>query len=481
VLVPQIVRARHHEDGGELYINRIITWGFLLFIAVTLIATLAAPALVSLYAQQSSPGGRGFTPEALALATAFAYWCLPQIFFYALHSLLSEVLNAREVYGPFTWAPVLNNVVAIAGLAAFMVLFGRANANHLTAGWTPGHIATLAGTATLGVAAQAFVLFLFWKRAGLRFRPEFGWRGAGLAPIGRASVWLFGVILVTQAAGIVQSRVATLGSADGASVAALQNSWLIFILPHSVVAVSIATVYFTRMSGHAGRGDLAAVRDDLSSSLRGIGLIMVFAAVALAVVAYPFARFFETRFSHVAAMGNVILAYLPCLVLFSMLFVIQRVFYSLDDFRTPFLMQCAQSAIFIVGSLACTLLPAQWIGVGLAAVTSIAISTQAVIAIAIVRRRIGSAGWMLVLTRHLQYLALALVAGACGIVVLLTLGGLSADGFAQAGKAQAIASIVAVGAVMALVYGGLLLLLRNPELASVVRVVRGRFRFRRPE
>ena len=35
-----------------------------------------------------------------------------------------------------------------------------------------------------------------------------------------------------------------------------------------------------------------------------------------------------------------ILAYLPGLVLYSALFVIQRVFYALDDTRTAFVMQC---------------------------------------------------------------------------------------------------------------------------------------------
>ena len=62
VLVPQIVRAGLHADGGQLFINRIITFGVVIFLAVTLVATLAAPALISLYAQQSIDGGRGFSP-----------------------------------------------------------------------------------------------------------------------------------------------------------------------------------------------------------------------------------------------------------------------------------------------------------------------------------------------------------------------------------------------------------------------------------
>ncbi len=474
VLVPQVVKASRGPDGGTKYINKIVTLGVIVFAAVTVVATLLAPALVDLYSASSSNGG-GFTPQAYSLAYAFAYLCLPQIFFYALYSLLSEVLNARNVFGPFTWAPVVNNIVAIAGLVVFMSLFGVAQQNSDVDAWSGNGILLLAGTATLGVAAQAIVLFLFWRRAGLRFRPDFRWRGVGLSATGKAAGWLFGMILVTQLAGIVQSKVAALASGDAASVSTLQNSWLIFMLPHSVVAVSIATAYFTRMSGHASSGDLGAVRSDISSSLRGIGLLIVFSAVALAVVAYPFARFFETEYSKVLAMGNVILAFLPGLILFSALFVVQRVFYALGDTRTPFIMQCIQSVIFVGGALACTLLPNEWIAVGIALVTTIAGGTQAIIALILVRSRLGGTGGLLVVKRYLQYLGLSLVSGAIGAAVLALLGGFSEFGYAQSGKLEAILAIAVTGTVMAGCYLGLLALARNPELAAVARPIRARF------
>ena len=477
VLVPQIVKAAAHDDGGQRYINRVVTLGIVIFAVVTVIATLAAPVLIRIYAQSSSESGRGFSPDAIALATTFAYWCLPQIFFYALYSLLSEVLNARKIFGPFTWAPVLNNIVAIGGLIVFMLLFGASDQNQTVASWDGPKIALLGATTTMGVAAQALVLFLFWKRAGLKYRPDFRWRGVGLGATGRAAGWLFGMILITQLAGIVQSRVTSIASGDDASLLALQNAWLIFMLPHSVIAVSIATAYFTRMSGHASAGNLAGMRDDLSASLRNIGLLIVFAAVALSVVAYPFARVFtDSGFDDVRGMGNVILAFMPGLILFSMLFVLQRVFYALGDTRTPFFMQCVQSGLFVIGALLCILLPTNLIAVGIAAVTSIAGSAQAVVAIVLVRRRLHGIDGKLVFRRHVEYLFFALVAGAAGYLVLLAVGGFSADGFAQSGKLPAIIAIVVSGAVMAAVYFGLLLVFRNPEVHSVSGTLTARFR-----
>lgn len=476
VLVPQIVRAASHDDGGERFINRVVTLGIVIFAVVTIIATLLAPVLVRVYASGSTTG-RGFTPEGFSLATAFAYWCLPQIFFYALYSLLSEVLNARKVFGPFTWAPVVNNVVSVAGLVLFMVLFGAAKQNQQVADWDSSKVVLLGAATTLAVAAQAVILFAFWKRAGLTFRLDFHWRGVGLGATGRAASWLFGMILITQLAGIVQTRVVSMASGHGPSVLALQNSWLIFMLPHSVIAVSIATAYFTRMSGHAQSGQLVGMRDDLSASLRSIGLLIVFAAVALSVVAYPFARFFtDTGFTDVRGMGNVILAFLPGLILFSTLFVLQRVFFALGDTRTPFLLQCVQSGLFVVGAILCMTLPSEWIGVGVAAVTSLAGSMQAVVAVVLVRRRLGGIDGRRIIMRHLQYLGLSLVSGAIGLALVVLLGGLDAGGFAQSGKVAAIVTIAVSGGTMAVIYLGLLALFRNPELAAVTGTLIARFR-----
>lgn len=477
VLVPQIVRAAAHHDGGGQFINRVVTLGMVVFGVVTIIATLAAPALVNLYAQQST-SGRGFTPEALALATAFAYWCLPQIFFYALYSLLSEVLNARRIFGPFTWAPVLNNVVSIAGLVAFLIAFGGKAQNGDVAVWDGPRIVLLGGVSTLAVAAQAVVLFLFWRRAGLRFRPDFHWRGVGLAGIGKSAGWLFGMVLVTQIAGVVQTRVVSTASGGNPSVFALQNAWLIFMLPFSVIAVSIVTAYFTRMSGHAHSGDRAAVRSDVSESLRSIGLLIVFATVALCVVAYPFSRAFTTGFTEAQGLGTVLLAYLPGLILYTILFVLQRVFYSYGDTRTPFLVQCGQSTLFIVGAIACGGLPNEWIAVGIAAVSSITFGLQAIVTIVLVIRKLDGMDGRLVLLRHLQYLGLSLISGAFGFALLLAFGGLSADGFAQSGRFPALLSIASIGVIMAIVYFGLLRVFRNPELSAVTGVIRARLRRR---
>ena len=467
VLVPHIVKAGLDKDGGQSFINKIVTLGFLIFLAVAVLATLLAPALVALYAQSGGDGGRGFSPEEIALAVAFAYWCLPQILFYALYSLLSEVLNARKVFGPFTWAPALNNVVAMTGLVAFGLLFpGADTANAMV--WTPSMVAVLAGSATAGVAAQAFILFLFWRRAGLSFRADFRWRGVGLGNTGRAVSWMFGMILVAQIAGVVQANVASLAAGgDAPSLAILRFSWLIFMLPHSVVAVSLATAYFTRMSTHARDGNRAAVRGDFLESVSRIGFFMVLASVGLIVVSLPFARQFGGEPESIRAMGIVIASYALGLLAFSVLFVVQRVFYALEDTRTPFFLQVLQATLFISLALGVSTLPVTQIAVGLALSASIAGSVQTLVAIVVLRRKLGGLSLRPLVFSLSQFLLAALPSSGAGFALLTAFGGADGAGYLTESALWSALVMAVITLTMVVVYGGTLLLLGNSDARAV--------------
>ncbi len=467
VLVPQIVRAGLHADGGQLFINRLVTLGVVAFLGVAIVATLAAPLLVGLYAQI----GMGLSSREFALATTFAYWCLPQILFYAVYSLLGEVLNARKIFGPFTWAPVINNVVAIGGLLVFALVFGVAPGHNDAASWTPEMIALIAGTATLGVASQAIILLVFWKRTGLTYRPDFRWRGVGLGRTGKAAAWVFGMILINQLAGVVETNVALTAGQENPSVAVLRFAWLIFMLPHSIVTVSIGTAYFTKMSGHARDGEIASVRDDVARSLRSILLVIVFAAGGLGVLAYPFSALFagtngspQQSFADVLGMGNVVIAYLVGLIPFTVLFIMQRTFYAIEDTRTPFLVQAIQAVVFVAGALLVVAhLPGEWIAVGIALITTLAGSVQALVSFVLLRKQIGGVGARGVLPAFGQYLLAVLPAAAVGFALLVVFGGLHAGGFAVASKGGAAASMLIIGAAMAVVYAAILVLVRNRE------------------
>ena len=477
VLVPQLVKARMMADGGKGYIDRFVTLAITVFFAVTLIFTILAPVLVRLYTS-------GWTESQLALATAFAYWCLPQLFFYGMYSVFGEVLNSRSAFGPFMWAPVLNNVVALVGLVAFILLFGAdPTGNRMVEDWGADRIALLAGSATLGVAAQALILLVSWKRIGVSFRLNFQFRGFGLGPALKAASWSLAMVLVSQIGGLVQTAVASTAAAARtetnavASVAAAAIAWLIFMLPHSVVTVSVATAYFTRMAKHSTNGRIPEFKNDLTTGLKVIGLVSVISTAVLIVLSYPVARVFVGEYPGTVALGNVIAAYMIGLVPFSFVYMMQRAFFALEDTRTPFVFTSIQITIHIIGALLLgAFAPKEWLVVFIALLTAFSVIIQGLIAYRLLRTRIGGlAGFGIGKSLGLNILAM-IPAAAVGTLIIWMLGGIGEGAFAVDKVLTAITTSAIVATAMVVSYLAMLWILRVPELREVFTQLKTRFR-----
>ena len=478
VLVPQIVRAKVHKDGGKGYIDGLLTVIITTFALITVLATLLAPVLVRMYTS-------GWDDATLALATAFAYWCLPQLFFYGLYSILGEVLNARSSFGPFMWAPVINNLVAIAGLGVFVSMFGPNGSQHI---WTELQVTVLAGTATLGVASQALILFFFWKRIGLRFTFNFKWKGLGLRPALKAASWTLGMLVITQIGGLIQTSLTSTTLAarssiagDGwesgqsfASVAVAGTAWLIFMIPHSVGTVSIATAYFTRMSEHAHAKKFDLLKMDVVKALRSILALSAIASVLMIALCYPIANVFAQDFKSAGALGNVLAAMMLGLVPFSVNFMLQRVFYALEDTKSPFVFTTIQIVVFVIGAFICAAtVPAIGLVAAMALVMSISFAVQALIAYSLLTKRIGKLTDGRLVRYGLQVVGAAVLAGLIGGGIPLAIGGLTLVSFALAGTLQSLLVCVVVTAISAGIYVATLWLAKNEEVRSALSSLKG--------
>ena len=476
VLVPQLVRARSQADGGKGYVDRFVTLAITVFFIVTVVFTMAAPLLVQLYTS-------GWDKDQLALATAFAYWCLPQLFFYGLYSILGEVLNSRSEFGPFMWAPVLNNVVSIAGLVAFILIFGSdPGGERAVSLWGADQISLLAGSATLGVAAQALILFASWKKIGLSLNLNFKFRGFGLRPALKAASWSLAMVLVTQIGGLVQTAVASTavaGRNEGlavASVAAAAIAWLIFMLPHSVVTVSIATAYFTRMSQHAANDKLDEFVKDLTTGLRVIALVSVISTATLMMLAYSIARVFVGEYPATLALGNVIVALMVGLVPFSVVYMIQRAFFALEDTKSPFIFTTIQIAIHITGSLTLgALVEKQWLVVSISILTACSILVQGLVGYLMLRKRIGGMGEASFMRSLAGFVLAAIPAVAVGYGLMSWLGGIAYGSFTLNSVLTAVITSALVGGAMVVCYLATLWIFRVSELRELQKQLKVRF------
>ncbi len=462
VLVPQITRASRHEDGGQAFLDRLLTVALVALAAVTVLVVALAP-LVPVVLNDGS-----WDASTRALAVAFAFWCLPQVFFYGLYTVLGQVLNARGRFGAYMWAPVLNNVVAIGGVIAMYVWIGgydRVSNPHPPSTWTTGQIALLGGTATLGVVLQALVLLAPLRSIGFRYRPRFGWRGVGLGSAGRVAGWTFAAALVGQLAFVVTTRSVTGASTDGGpGQGAYGNAYLLFVLPHSLVTVSLVTALFTRMSRSAADGDAPAVRRDLSLGLRLTGVATVLATAGLLALGPDLTStlFAANSLAESRAIGYAAMAMSLGLVAFSAQYLFQRAFYAYSDARTPFLVQLPVAAVIAAGSwLSARALSPQHIVVGIGLGMATAYTVGAVLSAVLLRRRLGGLDGAHVLRTYVRLLLAGTGAGLVGWGVSLGSHTL------LAGRPASVLALVVGGAAATIVFAGLCRRLHVREMDEV--------------
>jgi len=341
VFIPQLVRhIKDDADEGAAYADRLLTVVTLWLISVTGIAMAFAPQLVSIYATSD------YTPEHAALATAFARWCLPQIVFYGLFTMWSQVLNARGHFAMPMFAPIVNNLVSIATFIAFMRITTQAEVTG--AQLTSTQIAVLGAGTTLGVVAQALSLVPVLLRAGYRYRPRFDLRGNGLGHAGTLALWTLGLVIVNQLSYVVVTRLATSANtlavaadATAAGLTTYQKAHLVFMLPHSVITVSLVTALLPQLSRTAHIGDLRRVGASVASAIRMISSLIVPVASVLLVLAPTFTTLMfgfgaATRDSAVLT-GHVVQVFALGLLPFTLVYLLFRGWYALEDTRSPFM------------------------------------------------------------------------------------------------------------------------------------------------
>lgn len=350
VLVPQLVRAMKNDaDGGDAYASRIITLSAIFLAVVTVVLILIAPLLVRVYLDQ-----RYFDPDRAAhldSAIAFTRYCLPQVFFYGMFVLVGQVLNARQKFGPMMWAPIANNLIAIAVLSLYLVVWGGPDAVEQVGPYTDGQEMLLGLGSTLGIVVQFLILLPYLRRAGFRYHPRFDFRGTGLGHTLRLGVWTVLFVVVNQIAYLVVTRLASGGTVEGGGTGntVYSSSFLIMMVPHAIVTVSLTTAILPMLSGYASDARLADMGRTLGSTLRTALVVVLPFATLVPIVSEDIAGvLFEAGAGDPGAFAPTLAAFGPALVFFTVHYMMLRGFYALEQTRLVFFIQCAISATNIV-------------------------------------------------------------------------------------------------------------------------------------
>jgi putative peptidoglycan lipid II flippase len=473
VLVPQMVRAmRRDADGGDAYVNRVMTLGLLVLVAATALLLLFAPLIVQLVFP-----GELYThsyERQLASAQLLVLLCMPQVLFYGVFVLVGQVLNSRGVFGPMMWAPIANNLVAIAVLGLYLVAFGSSDGRT---GFSTAQAALLGLGSTLGIAIQAALLVPYLRRAGFRFRPRFDFRDTGLGHTLRLGGWTLGFIVANQVAYIVVQRLGVTGNlrgaADGAGSAVYEVGYLMSQMPHGVVTVSLATAIIPTLSALAADREYDRLGQELGRVLRLVLAVIAPLAVAAAVLA-PIgihALAFGGVRDNAAVVGLTVAAFAPAMVAFAVHYVMLRGYYAMENTRTPFFIQLAVAATNISAAIGFThLVQPRHVPVALALAFGLSYAVGATLSALLLRKSAR------VIDAQFGRFALGLVGAllATAAVMLAAVAAVQAVGIPTDLPTRALGVVALVGPLGAGTYLLASRLFGVTELAGVVTALRRR-------
>lgn len=377
VLVPQIVKSLKEKDANER-LDKLITLSIILLFGVTAIMAAGTHLITSLYLNSN------WNAQQHALVDAFTLWCMPQIFFYGLYTILGQILAAHERFAAYAWSSVGANIIACAGFGIFIAMFGNASRQPM-GWWDQNKIFLTAGMWTLGVAFQAIVLFIPLFQTGYKYRPRMGIRGIGLRSMGNVAMWSLSIVVINQVVGILTTRVTNGAPIQGndlygiAGNASYQNAFTLYMLPYALVAVSIATAIFPRLSLYVTENRIDDVRDTLSYSLRRCGIIMLFITAMFVAIPVPIIKALlpSVPLSEINLIAPLLIALGINSWAASAFLFLQRTFYAFENGKYPFIFTVIQNAVQIIGIMIAqfSFAPRYWtLGVAISVTASYAVS-----------------------------------------------------------------------------------------------------------
>ena len=412
IFVPQLVRAFDDADGGHLFASRLVTTISGILLVLVIIGVIFAPQLVYIYAPSFSTPG--FETER-EIAIAFTRYCLPQIFFLGLFTMLGQVANARGSFAPLMWAPIANNLVVIVVFSAFLIKWPSVNVDSITS----TQIQILGWGTTAGIIVQALILIPVVKRSGIKIRPK--WGVAGLGKSFSLAGWTLVYVLISQIGYLITVNVATTAAVDsakagittGVGFTPFKNAYLIMLLPYSIVTISIVTALLPHMSKLAINKKIEDVKEQLLRAIKTVAVLTIPSSVAFLLFGPLITEvlFFGIDKNDGIYIGYVLSALSLGLVAFSINLVLIRGFNAFEDTRTQVWSILIINIISVgLSYLFLAVLPSDWVTVGLGVAFSVSYLIGLFITLRLLKKHTGTIHIREFIGQHGRLLSAALIA-----------------------------------------------------------------------
>lgn len=470
VFVPVFVEwhDKHGEEAAWDVGRRVLTLALVALGIVAIAGMVLAPQIMQLYLSFSKAPDRA---DQITLGTYLLRWFMPQIVFYGIGAIAGGLLTAKRRFAPPMFTPILNNLVAIAAFLGYALLVGDATPS--VGAITPLEKLILGAGTTLGVVAMTVALWPSLRSLGFRWRLTRGWNHPAVRRLIRLSAWVIVYVIANQIAFLVVNLLA--GGIGEARFQIYSTAFIIFLLPHAIFGVSIFTALLPGMSGQWSAGHPEGVVTLLSRGIRDTTVVIVPAALAYLAIATPIValllQYGEANPVDTDLIARTLQAFAIGLPFFSIFQLLTRTFYSMQDSRTPALINIGAAGVMMGVDVALVRLVG-WDVPALALGHAASYVVATVVGLLVLRPRLGSLDGAHIWGTIVRVLPAAIVTGAVAWLV--------ATGIASVTDTQAVVGrIIQVGTATVVGLGTYLLaalMLRIREVEEVKSAIWRRFR-----
>lgn len=452
-------RPGQQEAAAREITSALLTWTVVLLVPVSAVVALAAHPIESALLGDAGGCPRG---DMVGVGTRMLIVFAPQVLLYGLAVVLYGILQSHRRFAAPALAPLLSSLVVVGAYAGFGVV-GGAYVNRLDS-LPPEAEYLLSGGTTLGVLALVLTAVVPAWRLRIGIRPAFRFPAGVGSRVRRLAI--AGVLtLVVQDASVAVVIILANHYGNPGALVIYGFAWAVFVVPFAVLAVPIATSAFPELSATAPADGFDATA---AASTRAVMLASWLGAAALVGARLPLARVFE---SHAASSASVLAvalaAFAPGLIGYGLSANLSRVLYARGRNKAPALAMCAGWLLVIVADLLIVpFVPRPRVVAALGAGTSIGLTVAGVALLVLVRRERGAAALAGVPRAFLAGLAGCAAGAAVGSVVseMVRVHGF----FPNAGVS------VLVSAVVAAVFGVVVMNLDGGDLRNALRGLRTR-------
>lgn len=381
------IEVKKGKPGKIKHTNNMINSIFLISLSLVLFGWLTSPFLIKLLA-------KGFYGRQYKLAVNLTKIGMPQLLFYGLIGVLTGYLNSEQMHVSSAAIGFPFNFTYILYLLLLSKSFG---------------IKGLMITTVIAVVSQLLILLPGAKKAGFRYELVINLKDQYIKKVLYMSFPIFISVALNDLNAIVDRTLAS--TLVSGSISALNYANRLNSLVLSVFIYAIVTVIFPILSKEKSNNNIREMKEIISNGVTIILLITIPATVGLVVLATPIVQvaFQRGEFDKIATImtSRALIFYSLGLVSMSIRTFLDRVYYSLQDTRTPMINVAISVILNIILNL---ILVRPMAHAGLALATSIAVTVTTFFMFYGLRKKIGSLG------TH-SYLRCGLKAGIASIIM----------------------------------------------------------------